>query len=148
MLQESSKWDLRQLPRENLTSMRIFILFLFSACVVTSVKLIRVWIPAPPFRLSPQAGSSRYLQSLKIASDSLKQWIEITFLGRGIVAVINLTEVCSRLLDDKMTGRFVVLFGIRDFSVTLTMTLVVVLFLFLARWHILRRIEKLRVVRD
>jgi hypothetical protein len=144
MLQESATWDLRRMTREPSTGMMIYVLFLFLVCIVTSVKLVRVWRAAPPFRLSRQASSPAYLALLETSSSSLKQWIGSTFLGWGIVASISLTDVCSRLLDDKRIGSSVILFVIQDFSTALTMALLVVLFLFLVRWHMLKRIEHLR----
>jgi hypothetical protein len=144
MLQESATWDLRRMTREPSTGMMIYVLFLFLVCIVTSVKLVRVWRAAPPFRLSRQASSPAYLELLETSSSSLKQWIGSTFLGWGIVASISLTDVCSRLLDDKGIGSSVILFVIQDFSTALTMALLVVLFLFLVRWQMLKRIEHLR----
>jgi hypothetical protein len=148
MLQESTTWDLRQMTREPSTSMMIYILSLFLVCIVTSVKLVKVWRPALPFRLSRQAGSPAYLQSLESSSSSLKQWIGSTFLAWGILASISLTDVCNRLLANKTMGNFVILFVIQDFSTTLTMALLVVLFLFLVRWHVLKRIEHIRHMPD
>jgi hypothetical protein len=128
--------------------MMIYILFLFLVCIVTSVKLVKVWRPALPFRLSRQASSPTYLQSLESSSSSLKQWIGSTFLAWGIFASISLTDVCNRLLANKTIGNFVILFAIQDFSTTLTMALLVVLFLFLVRWHVLKRIEHIRYMPD
>jgi len=95
------------------TSMKIYVLFLFLACIVTSVKLVRIWRAAPPFRLSRQASSPAYLELLETSSSSLKQWIGSTFLGWGIFASITLTDVCSRLLDDKRIGSALILFIIQ-----------------------------------
>ena len=148
MVQESATWDLRHMTRTPSTSMKIYMLFLFLACIVTSVKLVRIWRAAPPFRLSRQASSPAYLELLETSSSSLKQWIGSTFLGWGIFASITLTDVCSRLLDDKRIGSALILFIIQDFSTTLTMALLVVLFLFLVRWHMLKRIEHLRHIPD
>ena len=52
MLQEPATWDLRHITRESSTSTKIHMLILLVVCVVTAVKLIRVWRTAPPFRLS------------------------------------------------------------------------------------------------
>lgn len=148
MFQEPVTWDLRSLTRRPSTSMQIYILFLFLVCIVTSVKLVRVWRAAPPFRLSRQAGSPTYLELLETSSSSLKQWIGSTFLGWGIFASISLTDVCSRLLDYKTIGSSLIPFTIQDFSTALTMALLAVLFLFVVRWHMLKRIEHLRHMPD
>jgi len=148
MLQESVGWDPRYMTREPSTSLKIYMLFLFVACFVVAIKLIRIWRAAPPFRLSRQAGNPTYLQSLQASSTSLKQWIGCTFLGWGILFSISLHKVCDRLLDDESMGRFAILFAIQDFATTLTMALLVAVFLFLVRWHMLDRMERLRNMPD
>ena len=148
MVQESITWDLRHMTRTPSTIMEIYMLFLFLACIVTSVKLVRIWRAAPPFRPPRHAGSPAYLELLETSSSSLKQWFGSTFLAWGIFASITLTDVCSRLLDDKRIGSSLLLFIIPDFSTTLTMALLVALFLFLVRWHMLKRIDRIRHIPD
>lgn len=143
MLQESATWDLPRMTREPSTSMIIYMLFLFGVCIVTTVKLIRVWRAAPPFRLSRRAGNPNYLRLLQTSGTSLKQWIGLTVLTSGVFASVSLYDFCNRLLGEKRTAREMILFTIRDSSTSLTMILLVVLFSFLVRWHMLKRIEHL-----
>jgi VanZ family protein len=119
-------------------------LFLLVVCIVTTVKLINVWRGAPPFRLSQRAGSPDYPRLLQSSGTSLRQWIWLTVLTWGVFASVSLYDFCDGLLTEKRTPREMFLFAIQDFSTTLTMTLLVVLFSFLARWHMLKRIEYLR----
>lgn len=144
MLQESVGWDTQNLIREPSTSFKIYVLFLIVACVVTMIKLIRVWRVAPPFRLSSQAKNPDYLKLLRTSSRSLSHWIGCTFLGWAILISTTLYDVCNGMLNEKVTERIVILFVIRDFSTALSMALWVVLFVFLARWHVSARIERLR----
>jgi hypothetical protein len=144
MLQESATWDLRHMTREPSTSTKIHMLFLLVVCIVTTVKLIRVWRTAPPFRLSQRAGNPEYLRLLQTSGTSLRQWICLTVLTWGVFASVSLYDFCSGLLMEKRMAREMFLFAIQDFSTTLTMTLLVVLFSFLVRWHLLKRIEYLR----
>lgn len=141
MLQEAVTFDLRHMNHEPSTSTEIYILFLFAVSIVGSVKLVRIWRAAPPFKLSRQSDSPPYLQLLATARTSLKHWIALTFLGWGLFASVNLFDVCNRLFDENKIRRPDILFVIQDFSTTLTMALLVIIFLFLARWHIVRRIE-------
>jgi hypothetical protein len=46
--------------------------------------------------------------------------------------------------SERATGRAWLLFTIKDFSAHLSAALVIVLLLFLLRWHVLKRIERLR----
>jgi len=50
-----------------------------------------------------------------------------------------------RLLDEKTPGSFQVLIGLLGFSTALTQTLLVLFFIFLVRWHMIRRAEALSV---
>lgn len=52
--------------------------------------------------------------------------------------------MCNGLLVSKVVENWAVLFIIRDFSTSLTMALLTALFLFLARWHFVKRIMLLQ----
>jgi|SRR5271165_2390199 len=142
MLQESAStgWDFRAMTVEPSTGLKLYVLFLLVVCVATSIKLVRLWRMAPPFRTERQRDNSAYQRLLQSSSASLKQWISFTYLGWGIFASISVCDLCNRLLDEKGVGSLLVVFLIRDFSTTLTMALLVALFAFLVRWHISRRI--------
>ncbi len=144
MLQESVGWDPQNLIREPSTSFKIYMLFLIVVCVVTIIKLIRVWRAAPPFRLSSQAKNPDYLKLLRTSSCSLSHWIRCTFLGWAILSSTAVYDVCRGMRNEKATGLGVILFVIQDFSTALSMALWVVLFVFLVRWHVSVRIECLR----
>ena len=146
MLQESNTttWDLRYIYHPVSASLKLYMLFLFVVCILASVKLVRIWRTAPPFRLSRKAGSPAYLRLLETSSSSLGQWSRLTLLVGGIFASVSLYDACNGLLNSKVIGSWALLFVFQDFSTTLTMALIVMLFLHLVRWHLLKRIECLR----
>ncbi len=144
MLSESVGWDVLNLIREPSNSSRIYILLLIVVCAATSVELIQIWRPAPPFRLSRQAKNPDYLRLLRVSAHSLSQWMRLTLLGWAISGSTALYKVCSGLLLEKATGLAVIQFVIRNFAMTFAMALWVVLFVFLVRWHVSVRIERLR----
>jgi hypothetical protein len=143
MLQESAttSWDPRAITSTPSVSLKLYMLFLLVVCIVTSIKLVRLWRMAPPFRAQRQRDNSAYLSLLQSSAASLKQWISFTYLGWGIFASISLYNLCNQLLDDKRVGGLMVVFLVREFSTTLTMALLVALFAFLAQWHMSRRIQ-------
>jgi hypothetical protein len=145
MLQESTSgaWDLRTIYAEPSGSTKIYVLFVFVVFIVTSIKLMKVWRAAPPFRLSRRAQNPIFLEFLQRSATSLKQWIGFTFIGWGIYASMSLYHLCNELLALKSLAGFIVLYDIGEFVTGLTMALLVVLFAFLARWHIVKRIERL-----
>ncbi len=143
--QESAytSWDLRTMTSEPSTALKIYILFLFVVWIVTSVKLIRIWRMAGPFRAQRQRENPAYESLLQSSAASLKRWIRFTGFGWGIFASKSIYDFCDRLLDQKTVGSLVVVFFVRDLSTALTMALLVALFAFLVQWHIGRRIENL-----
>jgi hypothetical protein len=146
MPQESLIFDYQHLIREPSTSFKLYVLFLLASCVVTGTKLIRVWRAAPPFRLSRRANSPEYLELLRRSRRSLKQWIGLIFLSYGILFSTSLYDVCNRLLGDNRWGSEAILLVVEDYATGLNMALWVVVFVFLARWHMLKRIERLTVI--
>jgi hypothetical protein len=143
MSQESVTIDLRTMIREPSTSLKIHTLVLLVACIVAGVRLFNMWRTAPPFKLSRQASNPEYLKLLQASSNSLKQWIGCTFLAWGILASTALADGCYRWLGPETTGRMWVADAVEDFATALSATLLVALFLFLVRWHMLTRIERL-----
>jgi hypothetical protein len=145
MLQESAttSWDVRTMCYEPSMMVKLYVLFLLAVCVVTSIKLVKLWITAPPFRLNRQAHNPAYWQKLESAKNSLKQWMAVTLLVGGIFTSVSVYDVCNRLLDQKAYGGLLLISIIANFSSALTLCLVVVLFTLLVRWHIIKRMELL-----
>ncbi len=142
MFQETTTWDLRDMHPAPSAGFNFYVLFLFVACVVAGAKLLKAWRVARPFRSARQADNPAYLESLNAASISLKHWIGCIFLVWGLYASMHLYEVCSGLYVSKSVGNSAILLVIQDFSTGFTMTCMVALFLFLVRWHMVKRVQK------
>jgi hypothetical protein len=125
------------------TKEKLYLLFLLVVCVATTIKLVKLWIEAPPFRLNRQSGNPAYWQRLENAKNNLKQWMAVTLLAGGIFTSVSVYDVCNRLLGQKVFGSLLLISMIAEFSTALTLCLVVVLFTLLVRWHIMKRIEHL-----
>jgi len=104
MPQESVTLDYGNLIREPSTTFKLCVLFLVIVCVVTCIKLIRVWVAAPPFRGSPRANNPEYIGLLHTSSRSLKQWIGCVLLSCGILFSTSLYNVCKDVLNDNRIG--------------------------------------------
>jgi hypothetical protein len=137
MIQESVSWDSQNLIREPSIRFQVYLLFLIVVCGTTIMKLARIWWTAPPFSSSRRASDPVYLKLLRTSSRSLSQWIGCTFLAWGILVSTTLYELSSGMMNEKVTGRLIILLEIRDFSTALCMAL----FVFLVRWHVLARID-------
>ena len=141
MFQETTTWDLRHAYPPFSDGLRVYTLFLFSVGFVYLVKLTRVWRNAPPLRLSRQKGNLAYVRYLEDASSGLNHWMGLIPLVWGIYASTHLYNVCAGLQMSKVVSHQTILFILQDFSTGLSMTLLVMLFLFLVRWHLLRRVQ-------
>lgn len=144
MLQETTTWDLRDVHPSPSAGMKLYMLFLLVACVIAGAKLLKAWRGAPPFRSTRQANNPTYVDSLRAANISLKLWIGCIFLVWGVYASVHFYDVCAGLLLQKTVGGSAIFFVVQDFAAALTMTLLVALYLFLVRWYLVKRAERLR----
>ncbi len=146
MLQESATtaWDLRNMVAEPSASERLYLLYLLVVSVVTAAKIARVWRSALPFALSRLKPTTGYLRLLESSACSLIQWLGLTFLVWALSSSLKVYNLCNRMLDESRVGDLVVVFLAREFSTILSLTLLICLFVFLARWHFLNRLAKLR----
>lgn len=143
MPQELVGIDYQNLIREPTTSFKLYILSLLIVCIVTCTKLIRIWVAVPPFTGSSKASSPEYIALLRRSSRSLKQWIGCVLLSYALLFSTSLYGVCRDVLNDNRAGCAVLLLVIEDYAGALSMALVVISMVFLARWHLVRRIERL-----
>jgi len=121
----------------------VFLLYLLLACVIAIVKLAKVWRPGLGFKPSPNKGTPEHLHSLQTAATSLSQRMGVTFLSWGILISGNLISVCSALLGQETIGWGTAVLVLLDYARFLNWTLYAVTFLFLIRWQVLKRIEKI-----
>lgn len=145
MLQDDASvgWDPLVIPPHLSAPVRIYVLFLLVTVIATMVRLISLWIAAPPFWLSRQANNPDYLYRLRTECAKNKQWMIGTLLGWGVVTSIELFHATTRLLEVKLVGTSPILFAIRDFASLAEAASMVALFLFLVQWHLMNRIERL-----
>ena len=137
-------WDLRVDGRERSTTWEIYVIFLLIACLATGAELFKTWRSAPPFRLSRQTGSPAYLKALEASRRRLKQWTLSTLLVWGVFAASSFHRVRYQLLVEKTIGREAILLVLDDYARALSDALLVVFIIFLVRWHLQARIERLR----
>jgi hypothetical protein len=137
-------WDPTTIYPAPSMALNVYVLFSLVAILAATVRLVMLWIPAPPFRLSKQKNNPAYLQQLSAGSHSLTQWMGCALLAGGFVASTDFYQTCNYLLRAKLLNGTLVLFLVRNSIPDLTLTLLVALVLYLARWHLLNRSQRLR----
>jgi hypothetical protein len=144
MPQGQATWDYRNMVWEPSVGFRLYTLFLVIVCITAAGKLFKVWRAAPPFRLHFKASCATYIRDLKTCSSSLQQWIGLTFLGWGIFSSLELIDISSHFLEQGIVRGAGVLLLMANYATALSMALFVVLFLYISRWHMIKRIEWLQ----
>jgi hypothetical protein len=144
--QESTavQWDPVYVHRDPGVAFKLYVFLLLAGSVVAALSLFKVWCAVLPFNSRHPPAPLVYLKILQESSNRLKRWIGLIFVGSGLATLVGIYDVCSGMLAEKSTGLAVLLPMIKDLSATLSVGLLVVLLLYLARWHILIRIERLR----
>jgi hypothetical protein len=74
-------------------------------------------------------------------TNHLCRWIGLIFLASGLLASTGVYDTCRGMLEEKTTRLAAIVPMIQDFAAVLSVGLLVVLFLYLARWHMLTRME-------
>jgi hypothetical protein len=139
MLKEQATWDYQQVIREPSTEFKLYALFLFIACVVGVIKLLKVRRIARPFQI-PQRNIPIAADRLQVIASGLGHWIGLTALVCGILTSVTLINVCEGLLMEKVIGSAEIVLVVSDLAMGLSMALFVVLFLYMIRWYLLIRV--------
>lgn len=131
------------IDREFWIGYKIYIWFLLVTFTWTAYRMLRVWYRVPPFFVRlPQSKDPGYFKLLEQSTSSFARWSGLVFLGWGLVAA---TAICRMSLDLQRAGAINAsefLSPVGDLSASLSAALWVGLFLYLARWHLLNRIER------
>jgi hypothetical protein len=131
------------IDREFWVGYKIYIWFLLLTFVWTAYRMLRVWYRVPPFfvRLQ-QSKDPGYLKLLEYSTRNFTRWSGLVFLGWGLVTATTIYRMSDDLRWEGVINAAEFLSPVGDLSASLCAALWVVLFLYLARWHLLNRIER------
>jgi len=146
MLQESTtvEWDPVYVHRDPGVAFKFYIFLLLAGCLATVFNLFRVWRSVLPFTSRRPLALTGYFLLLQVSANRLKRWIGLILLASGLATLISVYDICSGMLEEKSTRLAAMVPMIQDLAAMLSVGLLVVLFIYLARWHILIRIERFR----
>ncbi len=119
-------------------TMKLYVLFVLASFVVAAIHFIKSW---KDFRASSGEGVRNV--SLKRRASSLSRWIWLNALVWGIVTAIEIVSSLNRLILLRTFGPVLILSSLANLFVLLILSLWAILALYLVRWHILRRIERI-----
>jgi len=119
-------------------TMKLYVLFVLTSLVVAAMHFIKSW---KDFRASTGEGGQN--ASLKRRTFSLSRWIWLNALVWGIVTATEIVSSLDRLILLRTFGPALILSFLANLFVPLVLSLWAILALYLVRWHILRRIERI-----
>jgi hypothetical protein len=145
MLQETvTIWDLRNVSHSIPLDEKLFVYFTIILSIVTSSKILRSWLLAPRFRRALPTEVSAYERYLRASAISLQHWLLLPFFAWAFLSCWHLCADCTWYMTTKSTGTVAFVGDLRELLSCLVFALAVALFVFLGRWHVLSRIDRLR----
>jgi hypothetical protein len=131
------------IDREFWVGYKIYVWFLLVTLVWAAYRMLRIWYRVPPFfvRLQ-QCKDPGYLKLLEHSISSFARCSGLVFLGWGLVTATATYRMSIDLQRGGAISAADFLSPVGDLSASLCAALWVVLFLYLARWHLLNRIER------
>ena len=142
MLQTGPHWELYSYSPIPLDE-KFFILLALLVPIVASIKLLRIWRKVPPFRRSQPGDSLEYLNQVRSTALSLRHWSLLPFFGWGFVALHRLYGVLNYEIINKSFWIRGAAMDMRDLAIYLSVALGAFIIVFLLRWHILLRLQRL-----
>jgi len=143
MQQPEVMWDYTQMIREPSLAVKLYVLFVFGSSLVAAVKLIRSWIILPPFRRAAPESLVDILSAFDRPALSLRRWMNLNALAWGLVTCYGLLTALQGLSSQRLTGPSLLAWLAFDLLQPLPLFLWAVTILFLLRWHLLWRAERI-----
>jgi hypothetical protein len=143
MFQETATpWDLRCCPPPLCLGDRLSIFLLLGTVIVAAAKFLGVLQLARAFHRDNSPDTGRYETRLKHSARNMLQWIFVPFFAWGFLAAQHLYQMSIGLVADKNLSKTVPLFTFGEIFPELAMAIFVSFLIFLCRWFVLKRLEK------
>ena len=144
MFQETAvTWDLVEEPSPLSTSEMVYVVLLIVAIVLASVRLVRAWKTALPFRFSREKASRAYLCALRQSALRTKMWMYFAILSWPLLLAFRLIHDLDGLLSSHTVSPTLVFSEFKEIVQLSVIFLFPAFILFLAWWHLQRRAESL-----
>jgi hypothetical protein len=144
MAQNGTQWDLQEINAPLRLDDMLFLFLLVVISVVVGIKLLRSFRLSRAARLGNLPNLATHRDTLDKITNSLKQWLIVPFFAWGILSSHHLYLLCGGLLIEKNIHLTVPLYELRNLATELYLAFIVSFAAFLARWHVLKRLEKIR----
>lgn len=135
-------WDLT-VDAHASTSFLLYMLFVIVSLAVAAANVCRNWILVPPFRRIRTAVAYRAEATFRRQALSLRRWMILNILAWGAVTVSGLIELVRGTSVSRSVGMEVIAGGLAQALEPSTLFFLTLIILYVARWHILWRAERI-----
>ena len=142
--EDATGWDPITICRWVDPITRLYALILLVAMIVGAVRIVKLWIAAPPFRLERKRNNHDYLRLLESSCSSTKQWMGLAVLGWAFLVSREAVRFGMYADETRRTGWAFMLSTTQLLGAVTEFAIIAVLLLFLVRWHMLNRIQQIR----
>lgn len=142
LFQETSvEWQ--PMWREPILAVKLYFLLVLASLVVAVAHVARNWVLLPPFKHVDAEPGRRTTAVFRRQALSLRRWVILNVLGWVAVTLAGLLNLLRGLSVSRTVGLPVMAFALEDLLEPSVLFLWALIILYLVRWHILWRAERL-----
>ena len=142
--QTPTQWDLSGVDRYSAPDEKLFVLALFVVFLTVTLKLVRIWLLAPPFRRALPSNPTKYRKRLELSVRSLAQWLWLPVFFCFFLCTHRLSALFAGIESIKIFPVSSTMDELKELTTYFSYALSVTAYAFLIRWNLLLRLTKLR----
>jgi hypothetical protein len=136
-------WQLDQMWVEPILAVKLYVLFVLVSLAVAITQLARNWIFLFPFRHMQPESARRAAVVFPRQALSLRRWMILNILAWATVTVAGLINLFRGVWVSRTVGTQVTALGLEQVLQPSDLFLLTLIILYVVRWHILWRAERL-----
>ncbi len=130
--------------REPILAVKLYFLLVLASLVVAVAHVARNWVLLPPFKHVERRISRRRTAAVfRRQALALRRWVILNVLGWVAVTLAGLLNLLRGLSLSRTVGLPVMAFALEDLLEPSVLFLWALIILYVVRWHILWRAERL-----
>jgi hypothetical protein len=145
MLQETpTQWNMDSVDRFPPPDEKFFVLAIVVVIIAVTVKLVRVWLLAPPLRRTLPSNPPKYRRRLELSVSALLQWLWLPLFFWLFISTHRLYDLFGGLESTKFIPISATMGDLRDLARYFSFALSATAYAFLVRWNLITRLTRLR----
>lgn len=136
-------WQLTTDVREPILALKLYAMFALVSALVPVAFLLRNWIALRPFKHPDHEKCGALATLFRRQANGLQRWMGLNALAWLAVTAAGLSNGLNGVSVSKRIGFQVIAFALNDLTYPLQIFLCIMMALYVARWHILWRADRI-----